>query len=288
MTAYNRQEYIAEAIKSVLASDYVNFELIIVDDASTDNTLAIARSFAENEPRIKVYRNDTNLGDYPNRNKAASLAKGKYIKYVDSDDMIYPHSLAVMVQAMEKFPGAGFGFCDVRNEPVDALPKQYSGKEALQIHFLKGGFLLAGPCNTIINREFFNSIEGFDTTRFIGDYATWLKMCLHQPVVIFKPALMWLRSHQGQENDVGKLAYYHLNYTLHRDFISSNNKIFTKEEQNKILYNYRVLLGRRIYQRLLKWYGLKKTIGVIQEAGESLSIFLWAFLPMKKLTTNDR
>ena len=84
MTAYNREKYIAEAIESVLASTYSNLELIIVDDCSKDNTLQIATNYQAKDDRIKVYKNEKNLGDYPNRNKAASYAKGKYLKYVDS------------------------------------------------------------------------------------------------------------------------------------------------------------------------------------------------------------
>ena len=83
MTAWNRQEFIAEAIESVLASTYNNFELIIVDDCSTDNTVAIARTYQEQDTRIKIFQNEKNLGDYPNRNKAVSYASGKYIKYLD-------------------------------------------------------------------------------------------------------------------------------------------------------------------------------------------------------------
>ena len=81
MTAYNRQQYIAEAIQSVIANTYQNWELIIVDDRSNGDTVAIAKKFAEKDNRIKVYINENNLGDYPNRNKAVSLAKGKYLKY---------------------------------------------------------------------------------------------------------------------------------------------------------------------------------------------------------------
>lgn len=83
MTAYNREKYIAEAIESVLASTYTNFELIIVDDCSADRTLEIAKSYEEKDKRIKIYINEKNLGDYPNRNKAASLAKGVYLKYLE-------------------------------------------------------------------------------------------------------------------------------------------------------------------------------------------------------------
>src|SRR5664279_4015758 len=89
MTAYNREKYIAEAIESVLSSTYTNFELIIVDDGSKDNTVNIARRYELQDSRIKVYINTTNLGDYPNRNHAAGFAIGKYIKYIDADDAIY-------------------------------------------------------------------------------------------------------------------------------------------------------------------------------------------------------
>ena len=282
MTAYNREAYIAESIKSVLASSFKDFELIIVDDGSTDNTVAIADSFVQQDSRVCIHINEQNIGDYPNRNRAASLARGKYLKYVDSDDIIYPHGLEIMLAAMEKFPDAGFGFSDVRNEPANTLPRKYSGDEALRIHFLNGGLLLAGPGSSIIRKDAFDRMGGFSGKRFISDYEAWLYLCLRYPVVIFSSGLTWLRAHEGQENDVGKLAYYSLNYNLHRDFILDTDNPFSIAERKKIVYNYRILLGRRIYQRLLKCYGLKKTIRTIKDSGETYLVFLWAFMPMKK------
>ena len=125
---------------------------------------------------------------------------------------------------------------------------------------------------------------GFSGKRYISDYEAWLQLCLQHPVVVFAAGLTWLRIHSGQENDVGKLAYYSLNYNLHRQFINSSNCPFSAAEKNKILYNYRILLARRIYQRLLKWYGIKKTLNTIKAAGETNLIFLYAFLPIKKYT----
>ncbi|WP_315819845.1 glycosyltransferase family 2 protein [Paraflavitalea speifideaquila] len=90
MTSYNRQQYIGEAIKSVLESTYKNFELIVVDDCSKDKTVELAKHYEAHDARVKVYVNEQNLGDYPNRNKAASYASGKYLKYVDADDTLYP------------------------------------------------------------------------------------------------------------------------------------------------------------------------------------------------------
>jgi len=104
ITVFNRENYIAECIDSVLVSSYQNWEIIIVDDHSTDNSVSIAREYEEKDKRISVYVNEKNLGDYPNRNKVASFAKGKYIKYLDADDIIYKYSLSLMVDAMEQFP----------------------------------------------------------------------------------------------------------------------------------------------------------------------------------------
>ncbi len=282
MTAYNRAAYIKAAIESVLASGFRHFELIVLDDASTDETLLIARSFEKLDSRVKVFANVKNIGDYPNRNKAASFAKGKYLKYVDSDDKIYPHGLQVMIDAMESFPEAAFGFCDIKNGQAVSLPHLYSGEEALRIHFLQGGLLQAGPGTSIIRRDVFENIGGFINKRYIGDYETWLRLCLQYPIVIFEQGLYWQRTHKGQEKDVGKLAYYSLNYNLHRDFILDTDNPFSIAERKKIVYNYRILLGRRIYQRLLKCYGLKKTIQTIKDSGETYLVFLWAFMPMKK------
>src|SRR3982751_631540 len=109
MTSYNREKYIGFAIESVMASTYQNWELIVVDDCSTDKTLQIAREYEKKDKRIRVYLNEKNLGDYPNRNKAASYANGKYIKYIDADDAIYYWGLQVEIEMMERFPEAAYG-----------------------------------------------------------------------------------------------------------------------------------------------------------------------------------
>ena len=259
-TSFNREAYISETIQSVLSSDFKNFELIIVDDFSTDNTVLIANQFAAGDHRIKVYVNEQNLGDYPNRNKAASYATGKYIKYIDSDDCLKPQTLSEMIEAMEKFPTAAFGFCDIKQVGNKSYPIFYTGREALQEHFFNRGLLLAGPSSSIIRRDCFESIGGFSGIRYISDYEAWLKLCLQYDVVVMPPDLVNIRLHTGQELDVGKLAYYHLNYNLHKTFINSPAFPFSNKEKSKLLYNYKVLLSRRVYQRLLKWFGLRKTM----------------------------
>jgi glycosyltransferase involved in cell wall biosynthesis len=132
MTAYNRERYISEAIESVLNQSYKNFELIIVDDCSSDKTVEIAKQFELKDSRVKVYINNINLGDYPNRNKVASYATGKYLKYLDSDDVMYSYCLDVMVSAMERFPEAAFGLSSI-DEEKHFLPIEIIFQE-VQVH----------------------------------------------------------------------------------------------------------------------------------------------------------
>src|SRR4051794_2507888 len=160
MTAYNREAYIAVAIESVLASTYENFELIIVDDHSADNTHAIARQYEQKDNRVRVFRNEKNLGDYPNRKFASSLAVGKYLKFFDSDDILYPHGLEVMVRGMQLFPEAALGM--VWGDPVDEpSPKLYSPRQAYYSYFFKNQWMTVGPSGSIYKRDCYHAVGGF-------------------------------------------------------------------------------------------------------------------------------
>ena len=87
-----------------MTSTYQNWELLIVDDCSIDRTVEIVRFYKAKDKRIRVYVNGKKQGQFPNRNKAASFAKGKYLKYLDSDNIIYPSDLKEMVDALEHIP----------------------------------------------------------------------------------------------------------------------------------------------------------------------------------------
>lgn len=199
MTSYNREKYIGEAISSVLASTYTNFELIIVDDLSRDKTVSIAREYASKDSRVKIYVNEQNLGDYPNRNKAASYAKGKYIKYVDADDMIYPWGLEIMVDSMEKFQAAGYGLCSFDPDAHKIFPFQLSQAEAYMQHYSGKGIFSRAPLSSIIRRDAFEAVGKFSPIRMSGDYEMWHKLSLHYPVVIMQQGVVWYRRHDSQE-----------------------------------------------------------------------------------------
>ena len=107
MTAYNTEKYIKEAIESILNQTFKNFEFIIVDDGSTDNTRLIIEEYAKKDGRIKVIYNETNLGIVFSSNKAIKIAKGKYIAIMDSDDISKASRLEQQFAFMESNPKVG-------------------------------------------------------------------------------------------------------------------------------------------------------------------------------------
>ncbi len=219
MTAYNREQHIADAIESVLNSTYSNFELIIVDDCSTDKTVAIASAFAEKDSRVKVYRNEKNLGDYPNRNKAASYANGKYIKYVDADDMLYYYGLEVMITFTERFPEAGFGLGTYPDNDRP-FPILLSPREIYLESFGRVNHFDRAPGSGLIKREVFNAIGGFSGKRMIGDYEFWFKISRYYSMVKLPLDLYWNRIHPGQES---QSDYARKNYAkLKKEILEQN------------------------------------------------------------------
>lgn len=231
MTSYNRERFIDQAINSVLNSSLPDFELIIVDDASTDNTVSIATSFAEKDPRIKLYINEKNLGDYPNRNKAATYAKGKYLKYLDSDDTIYPEGLAYCVEQMEKYPNASFGLSMIDNDHTH--PSILMGsEEIIRKHLFKSAHLSAGPTGMVIKRALFEKIGGFDTRfRMASDSFFNIKVAIHTPVVLLKNRFFFYRMHEGQEQNNPK-GYFIYGYLANKEIVNALQLPLTSYEIN--------------------------------------------------------
>jgi glycosyltransferase involved in cell wall biosynthesis len=102
MPVYNREQYVESAINSVLAQTFSDFELLVIDDGSTDRTPGILAGFRD--PRVRVIRNDSNLGIPATRNRGLDLARGEFIAMLDSDDMAHRKRLAKQVDFLDKNP----------------------------------------------------------------------------------------------------------------------------------------------------------------------------------------
>ena len=279
MTTYNRENYIGEAIKSVLASTYTNFELIIVDDYSVDTTVEIANRYASSDERIKVFVNEKNLGDYPNRNRAASYAAGKYIKYVDSDDLITSKGLEKMVFAMEQYREAAFGISQFIFDKDIAYPQLLTPEDSYRQHYNGFELFSYGPVGAIIKKEAFDSVGGFKATRYVSDTELWLKLSANFHVIKLEPALVVWREHPLQEYKLGKqdISYLRLTYPMDITFLSTSNCPLKNVEIEKIKNRLQWKHARDILSLAFKKGKMKLALLIYKESGLSFKQLLIGF-----------
>lgn len=163
MPAYNAEKYIAEAIDSILNQTYKNFELIILDDASTDNTWKIIEDYASKDKRIISIRNEKNLYIAGNRNKGISIAKGTYIVWQDADDVSYPTRIKKLVQFMEDSVRVGIcgSYIQSFNERGDLDVRRYATDDrTLRAHIFM--FSPVAQPAAIIRSDIFSKVGEFD------------------------------------------------------------------------------------------------------------------------------
>jgi glycosyltransferase involved in cell wall biosynthesis len=178
---YNRANVLGRAVGSVLNQDYRDFEIIVVDDDSTDDTEGVVRGF--DKAQIKYVRHEKNRGPAAARNTGIGHSKGKYIAFQDSDDEWFPQKLGRQVQILETAcdsVGAVYtGFWRIKNDSRKYEPRK-RGKREGDIHkeLLKGNFL--GTPTILIRKGCFESQGLFDEKLVhLEDWEAWLRISKH-------------------------------------------------------------------------------------------------------------
>lgn len=127
MPCYNAECYIAQSIESVLAQTYQNWELVITDDGSTDKSVEIISKYSKNDDRINVMVSDEHQGIARTRNMSISRAKGRFVAFLDSDDIWYPEKLEKQVEYMLEhelaFTYSSYEIIDYQGNPKNRIVK---------------------------------------------------------------------------------------------------------------------------------------------------------------------
>lgn len=281
MPAYNAEKYIAEAINSILNQTFTDFELIIIDDCSIDNTVDIIKKFKDS--RIHFYQNENNLGIAKNLNRALDLAVGNYIARMDSDDISLPERLEKQVKYLEGHPniavvGTGiecFGVCwDKRIFSVSS--------EQLKVDLLFSS-CFAHP--TVMMRA---DIIGKNALHYdpyfskMEDYDLWCRVAEKHEIASLPEVLLKYRVHTGQVtqsfSEENVIQMYELKKRqleqLHIQNAGNKAKIFTyfcmekyKKQFESVLKIYSILNEIEENNAIYKIYNreiLKQTISVVK------------------------
>lgn len=207
---YNGAKYLGEAISSVLEQTLSDFELIIVDDCSTDNTEAVIRSFSDN--RIKYFKNPVRLGLVGNWNRCLELANGQYICIFHQDDVMMPDNLTEKIKILEEYPNVGLVHSNVLQiDPEGKLiqegwvvnpPSDHLGVSP-GLKFFKT--MLLGPnivsCPSVVARRVcYERVGGFDARLpFTTDWEMWLRLALFYDIGYLPQPLVKYRWHENNE-----------------------------------------------------------------------------------------
>lgn len=226
MPSYNTSNYIAESIQSVIEQTYQNWELIIVDDCSTDCTDEVIQPFLK-DSRIHFCKNERRMGAAVSRNRALKKAKGKWIAFLDSDDLWRRRKLEKQIQFME---GHNYHFSYTNYSEMDENGKSNGIVVTGPKKITKRGFYdfcWPGCLTVMYDREYVGLIQIADI-RKNNDYAMWLKICRKADCYLLNENLaMYRRGRAGSVSSHGIRTMVKWHYKLFREAEGQNVIIAT-------------------------------------------------------------
>lgn len=175
MPAYNAGAYIEEAVESVMAQTVTDWELLVLDDGSADDTCAQVEKLAEEDPRVRLLRNESNMGAANTRNRGFDLCHGRFVALLDSDDRWHPKKLETQLALLQQ-TGADFSYCsyaiiDAEGNPAKKdyiVPGEVSFESLLKENCI--------GCSTVVLRREITERYRFTPNFYHEDYVLWLQL----------------------------------------------------------------------------------------------------------------
>lgn len=265
MPAYNAGNFIEQAVQSVLDQTYENFELIIINDGSTDNSKAVIESF--DDSRIKYFENGENSGIVFSRNKGLKLAQGEYIGMLDADDVAHPEKFEKQIAFLAQnkdfgMVGAWAKFIDEEGKrlpggwKLKAKPEMIPSIMLFKNYFLQSAVLYRKECI-----EKFSFREGFD---ILEDYLIWLEI---------------LREHKAWN-----LPEYLIDYRLHPGGVTKMHQEEKTEKEKKVFRIQLEELGIDATEQEMELHLLIRDDTTITNTGTLKSIEEWL---LKIIASNE-
>lgn len=246
MVTYNSAKYVRMAIESVLASSYTNFELIISDDCSTDNTWDIINEY--NDKRIRAHRNEVNIGEYPNRNRCIDLAKGEYFIFIDGDDYIYPHGLAHYIKWTNVDKSAAMVISRPDSDHM-VYPYVMQPDQAFRYDYLGKSITNQGFPSTLFKTNVLKEVK-LRVDYFSGDTFLKKELAYKYSSILIYSGLAWWRKTPGQasEKAMKSIDGFIQAISMNIHFLNKYGSILTQTELTKA----QIRLYKPIYLQLLK------------------------------------
>ncbi len=238
LPVYNGGNYLSQSLHSVLNQDYQNFELLIIDDHSTDGSFEYLKSISDS--RISLYKNEQNRGLFYNLNFLIEQSKSGLIKLWAQDDIMYPQCLGSFVDFHEKFSKIGFSYCqrDVIDENgkiieyniIDNTPAIISTALHARIAYYTGS-IAGNIANVCINKKALNKVGTFkEHMKISADFDMWVRLAKDHDTGFLKQKLIKLRDHDKQ---LSRNEKYYINHVREDLEVYSYLDSYVTPEQKK-------------------------------------------------------
>jgi glycosyltransferase involved in cell wall biosynthesis len=271
---YNYAHFISEAIESVLQQTFEDFELIIVDNCSTDNTVEIVKHYIQKDKRVKIIQNDVNIGMYRNYNKALLSAKGKYIKFLNSDDKLQKTNLEKFVKILDKNENISLvsshrQYFDQKNDLLlSSSIGLINGEDAILKSFESWNYI--GEPTTVMFRKKNLNLGLFDISLLMfADLDMWLRQLTVGDLYIIDEVLSYFRIHEKQGtnnlndslekelyNVLQKYLYINnaIEMNIYLNLVSVDKKRIKKQLSNESFFLIKYYFKKQKYKDALRTY----------------------------------
>ncbi len=223
---YNHAQFLRQAIESVLAQTYSDFEIVVVDDGSSDNTAEVVMRY----PLVRyVYQENAGLASA--RNTGLRHSRGKFLVFLDADDRLLPDALETGICCMREHPECAFvsGHCRVidSNGVILPSPRQRRVEQEHYLKLLRGGSYIWCPATVLYQRRIFDFVHGFDPAlKRLEDYELYLRITKDFPVYSHNQVVAEYRRHgSNMSRDVS--AQIHTALAAHSaqwNFVKANSR----------------------------------------------------------------
>jgi len=214
---YNRSQLLHVCLESVLAQDYPDFQVVVLDNASTDDTQAVVNFYAQHDKRVTYIRNETNIGMLPNFNRAIELNCSPYLNIFNDDDVMLPGFIRESVLALDVHKSAGFLFTlardiDIQGKPLELLSAGdipsglISGLDYLEL-CISGRNFFIHPSSVLVRSNALAKVGSFDSphAKHTIDFNLFFRLAAQFDIVFVKQELIHIRIHPEQESQ----AHWH-------------------------------------------------------------------------------
>ena len=255
---YNCEDYISQAIESVLGQTFTDLELIIIDNDSSDKSLELIKTYSD--PRIRVIENDRNIGLEANWNLALAEARGEYIKLLPADDFLLPQCLERQVNAFRQQGCESVVLTSCARNIVDAtgkriLTRQFPGKDRLIEGHLaikkvvrSGTNLLGEPGAILFRRDRIESAGVFDgSLLYVIDVDLWLRLLLDGYLYVVREPLCSFRLSLGSQSiDIAAIQSHHFSSFIKNLLSDRRYKLSRFDTYQGIIMSKVLAWGRKL------------------------------------------